>query len=130
MQRISQLLITCLTIGLLSACSSVPDKEWFNLIPENSTFVVVPEQGLNVQDIVTKEYISYLDDLTPTAVQHISGLDAQINSKIEVIALALYPATSIESNFLWIAQSPDSKLNSWASNLYQPSLKITTILKA
>jgi hypothetical protein len=120
MQRIAQLLITCITICLLASCSSVPDKEWFNLIPENSTFVVVPEQGLNVQDIATKEYISYLDDLTPTAVQHISGLGAEINSQITVIALALYPATSLESNFLWIAQTTDSKLSNWAADLYQP----------
>mgnify|MGYP003114132264 FL=1 len=120
MQRIAQLIITSLTICLLAACSSVPDKEWFNLIPENSTFVIAPEQGLNVQDIVTKEYISYLDDLTPTAIQHISGLDAEINSRIQVIALALYPATSLKSNFLWIAQTPDSQLSKWASSLYQP----------
>lgn len=120
MQRLAQLLITCLFITLFTECSSVPDKDWYALIPENTSLVVVPEQGLNVQDIVTKEYVSYLDDLTLTAIQQISGLDVEISNRMKVKALALYPTTSVESNFLWITDFPDRNLSAWATRFYQP----------
>lgn len=120
MQRFSQLLITSLFICLLAACSSSSNKDWSALIPEQSTFVVIPEQGLNVQDIVTKEYASYLDDVTPTAIQQIAGLDVEINNRLQVNAIALYPSTSLHSNFLWIANAPETNLSNWASRFYQP----------
>ncbi|HET8865455.1 MAG TPA: hypothetical protein VFM80_07130 [Gracilimonas sp.] len=120
MQRIIQILITFFIISQFTSCSSVPNKDWFALIPENSTFVIVPEQGLNVQDIVTKEYASYLDDLTPTAIQQSAGLDVDVSNRLQVKALVLNPTTSTTSHILWIAESPAEKLGKWASRFYQP----------
>ncbi|MDR9419511.1 hypothetical protein [Gracilimonas sp.] len=120
MQRFTYFLITFFILTQLISCSSIPNKDWVALIPEQSTFVVVPESGLNVQDIVAKEYASYLDDLTPTGLQQISGLNEEISSLFQVKALALTPATSVYSNILWVAESTDSRINSWAPQFYQP----------
>lgn len=120
MQRLIQILITFFIIGQFTNCSSVPNKDWHALIPENTTLIVVPEQGLNVQDIVTKQYASYLDDLTPSAIQQIAGLDSEVSNRLQVKALALNPTTSVSSNLLWIADSPGENLNSWAERFYQP----------
>ncbi|WP_290878486.1 hypothetical protein [Gracilimonas sp.] len=81
---------------------------------------VVPGEGVNVQDIVTKEYASYLDDLTPSAIQQVAGLDVEVSNRLQVKALALNPTTSTSSNLLWIAESPVEKLEKWASRFYQP----------
>ncbi|WP_428236013.1 hypothetical protein [Gracilimonas sp.] len=120
MQRLFQLLITFFSISLIAACSSAPDNEWFALIPEEATFLVVPEDGLNVQEIITKEYATYLDDLTPSALQQVAGIDAEMDNPLSIKAVALYPATSLHSNFLWITGSPSSDLSQWASRFYQP----------
>ncbi|MEX0845789.1 MAG: hypothetical protein WD022_10930 [Balneolaceae bacterium] len=120
MKRTFQLLITFIVVCFLPACSSNPDKGWFSLIPEKSTVLLVPEEGLNVQDIVTKEYISYLDDLTPSAVQQIAGLDVEVGNRLQIKALALYPTTSLHSNFLWITESFSGNLSSWATRFYLP----------
>ncbi|WP_421773632.1 hypothetical protein [Gracilimonas sp.] len=120
MQRLFQLLITFFSISLLATCSSVPDNEWFALIPEEATFVVVPEDGLNVQDIIAKEYATYLDDLTPSALQQVAGIDTEMDNPLSIKAVALYPATSLHSDFLWITGSPSSNLSQWASRFYQP----------
>lgn len=120
MQRLIQILITFFIISQFTNCSSVPNKDWHALIPENTTLIVVPEQGLNVQDIVTKQYASYLDDLTPSAIQQIAGLDTEVSNRLQVKALALNPTTSVSSSLLWISDSPDQNLSSWAQRFYQP----------
>lgn len=75
---------------------------------------------MNVQDIATKEYAAYLEDLTPSALQQVAGIDAEIENPLTIKAVALYPATSIHSNFLWITDSPNTNLSNWASRFYQP----------
>ncbi|MCH2450301.1 MAG: hypothetical protein MK198_09160 [Gracilimonas sp.] len=120
MQRLIQILITFFIIGQFTNCSSVPNKDWYALIPENTTLIVVPEPGMNVQDIVNKQYASYLDDLTPSAIQQISGLDTEVSNRLQVKALALNPTTSVSSSLLWITDSPDQNLKTWAQRFYQP----------
>lgn len=120
MQRIIHLLISLILLNVINACNNVPEKAWYHLIPEKSSMVIIPDQGLNVQDIVTKEYASYLDDLTSSAIQQVAGIGIQVNTELKLNALALYPATSVESNFIWIAESSNVELESWAKNFYQP----------
>lgn len=120
MQRTVQLFIILLTVTFLASCSSNSNSNWHSLIPDNTTLLIVPETGVNVQDIITKEYISVLDDLSPSAVQQLSGLDAEVNDRLPVLALALYPSTSQHSNFYWVTEAPNVDLDDWAVQFYQP----------
>ncbi len=120
MQRILPLIITCFIAALITSCSSVSDNSWTALIPENTSYIIIPEENLNVQDITTKEYFSYLDDLTPSALQHIPGIDAEITRNLKLKGLALTPSSSLTSHYLWVAETLDQKLGSWASQFYQP----------
>ncbi|HBQ61565.1 MAG TPA: hypothetical protein DD671_18630, partial [Balneolaceae bacterium] len=61
-----------------------------------------------------------LDDLTASSIQQISGLDVEIDNQFQLRALALYPATSTEARFLWVADAPSTNLNKWATRFYQP----------
>lgn len=120
MQRISQLFIISTLILVLTGCSSEADTSWINLIPQKTSVILVPEQGVNVQDLPAKEYASYLDDLTASSIQQISELDIEIENQFQLRALALYPATSTEANFLWIADAHSTDLKKWATRFYQP----------
>lgn len=82
--------------------------------------MMIPEDGTNVQDIFDEEYAPYLDDLTPTALQQLAELDMEAGNQLRVKALALYPTTSQRSNFLWITESPDTRLKDWATDYYEP----------
>ncbi len=119
MQRTVHLVITFLFVFLLAACSSTSHKDWLSLVPENASLLIVPKQDSNVQEIISKEYISYLDELSPTAIQQIAALDAEISRDLHLKGLALYPATSLHSTFLWIAEASGA-LDKWAANFYQP----------
>ena len=120
MQRLTNFLITFFILSFVAACSSLPENEWYKLIPENSTFLVVPDDGVNVQDILTKEYASFLDDMTPSGIQQIAGLGENLDSQLTLKALVLNPVTSTDSELLYIIDFSDRDLNDWASNFYQP----------
>jgi hypothetical protein len=120
MQRIATLIITISVILWINGCSSEADIHWINLLPQNSSVIFVPEQGVNVQDLPAKEYASYLDDLATASIQQISGLSVEIENQFQLIALALYPSTSTESGFLWIADAGGTNLEEWAKRFYQP----------
>lgn len=120
MQRAIQLIITLLTVTFLASCSSNSNKDWHSIIPEETTLLIVPENGTNVQDIITKEYISVLDDLTPSAVQQLSGLNSELSNNLQIKALALYPTTSQYSNLLWFIRAPATNIKDWAPRYYEP----------
>lgn len=119
MQRNIQILISCLSVVLLAACSSFSNQNWPELIPEQASFVIIPEEDVNVQDIAAKPYFSYLDDLTPSSVQQIASLEPEVSSQLKLAALALLPSTSTDSHFLWIAESSSQSLDEWAPHFYQ-----------
>lgn len=81
---------------------------------------MIPEDGTNVQDILTKEYASYLDELSSSAIQLIAGLDVEISAPMKVKGIALNPISSLQSSYLWITEAPAGDLKSWASRFYQP----------
>ncbi|MFP8489346.1 hypothetical protein ACKGJO_09595 [Gracilimonas sp. Q87] len=120
MQRLTKILITFFILSFVSACSTIPTNEWYKLIPENSTFVVVPDEAVNVQDIIAKEYASYLDDMTPSGIQQVAGLGDNLNTQLIIKALVLNPVTSTDSELLYIIDFSDNNLKNWASNYYQP----------
>lgn len=120
MQRTIQILITFIIFCQFTGCSSNSNSSWLALVPENSTFMMIPEDGTNVQDIFGEDYTPYLDDLTPTALQQLAELDMEAGNFLRVKALALYPTTSQRSNFLWITESPDARLKDWVTDYYEP----------
>lgn len=82
--------------------------------------MVVPDENVNVQDIIAKEYASYLDDMTPSGIQQVAGLGENLNTQLMIKALVLNPVTSTESELLYIIDFNGQDLEDWASNFYQP----------
>lgn len=119
MQRTYGLIITFFCIALFQACNPVSKQNWTKLIPEESTFLIVPKEGVDLLNISQTEYASVLDDLTPSALQQVLSVDSAITQVVDLKALALYPATSTESQFLWISES-SQPLENWAPSFYEP----------
>ena len=119
MQRTSLSFITIL-IFFLTACSSVDYQNWMNFIHDETAFVIVAEDGMKINDIADKEYFTYLDDLSPAPIQQLSSLNIDFPAEMNLIALALYPATSTQSHFLWIGEYSDADIDDWAPRFYEP----------
>ena len=80
-QRCISLVITLIFIRLCIGCSSIEEKNWIHLIPEESSFVIIPKSEVNLQNIGTLEYASILDDLTPSAIQKFTPLPVSFFNK-------------------------------------------------
>lgn len=119
MQRTHLLIITFFCIVISWGCSSTQEQSWIKLVPEESTFLIVPKSGVDLTNINQTEYAPILDDLTPTAFQQILDLDPMITSSLNLKALVLYPNESTLSQFLWIAAT-SLELENWASSFYTP----------
>ncbi|MEQ9309188.1 MAG: VCBS repeat-containing protein [Balneolaceae bacterium] len=119
MQRTHSIIITFFCIVILWGCSSVPDQSWIKLVPQESTFLIIPKSGVDLTNINQAEYAAILDDLTPTAFQQVLELDSLVTETLELKALVLYPNESTQSQFLWITKS-DLNLENWASKFYIP----------
>lgn len=95
------------------------ERSWIKLIPEESTFLIIPKTGVELSDISQTEYAPILDDLTPSALQQVLEIDSMITQKLDLKALVLYPAASTVSQFLWISET-DQEIEGWVSDFYEP----------
>ncbi len=119
MQRTLSLFITFFCIVILSGCSSVQEQSWTKLIPEESPIMIIPGKDVTISNISGTDYASILDDLTPTALQHVMSIDSIATDQFDLKALVLYPSRSSESQFIWITQT-NQDLNTWAPRFYEP----------
>ncbi|MBO6522261.1 MAG: VCBS repeat-containing protein [Balneolaceae bacterium] len=119
MQRTHCSIITFFCIVILWGCNAIPERSWVRLIPEESTFLIVPKAGVELSDISQTEYAPILDDLTPTALQQVLEIDSMITQNLDLKALVLYPAASTESQFLWISET-EQEIEEWVSAFYEP----------
>ena len=119
MQRLHYLLITFFIVSFGVSCSSLDYKPWTSLIPENTSFVIIPETGTTVTNISIAEYANILDDLTPSALQQLSAIDKDTLTDIQLQAIALFPSTSTDSHLLWVTKS-GKPIEQWVTNYYEP----------
>jgi len=119
MKRSSGLFITFFCIVLIWGCSSIEQKNWMALIPEESSFIIVPKSDIDLQNIGATEYASILDDLTPSALQQLGALPDSILQNIDLKALVLYPASSTRSQFIWLSRTAEN-LEMIAPGFYEP----------
>ncbi len=118
-QRSLSLIITFFIITIFWGCSSIQEKSWIDLLPEESSFIIVPKADVTLKNLGETEYATILDDLTPTAVQQLGALPDSILQTIDLKALALYPASSTKSQFIWLAETTGN-LDEFAFNFYEP----------
>ncbi len=118
-QRSIGAIITFFFIVSFWGCSSIQERNWIDLIPAESSFIIVPKADINFQNIGTVEYASILDDLTPSAVLQLATLPDSILQNIDLKAMALFPASSTKSEFIWLTET-SGNLDDFAQNYYEP----------
>ncbi|MFY0683771.1 MAG: hypothetical protein JXR20_04400 [Balneola sp.] len=119
MQRVLTLLITTFIVLLVWSCGFVDKKPWTAFVPSESSFLIIPEEGITVTTLSEMEYASTLDDITVSSIQQIESFDSEILSKISLKGIAIFPSKSTESELIWVTES-DISIDSWVENFYQP----------
>jgi hypothetical protein len=118
-QRCVDTFITFFFILLFWGCSSIQERDWTALIPAESSFLIVPNPEVNLNNIGTVEYTSILDDLTPSAIQQLGNLPDSITQYIDLKGMVLFPSSSTKSQLIWLTKT-NQTLNDFAQNFYEP----------
>lgn len=103
---------------LLAGCGSNYTGHWSGFVPESTPFLIVPDEGANLQTVLSAEYIPLFDDITPSAVQLASNLGNENPEELIIDAILLFPDTSNDWQPVWIT-SPASGLLSSLTDRYQ-----------
>ncbi len=119
MQRGLSLLITSFIVLLLAGCSTPSEKEWTALIPNESSFLIIPKQNVTLGNISNTEYAALLDDITTSPTQQIAAFAPQRNSQIDLKGLSIFPSSSTKSDLLWVTES-ENKIEDWITAYYRP----------
>jgi hypothetical protein len=119
MQRVYTLLITTFIFLFFWSCSSLSDQPWTSLIPSESSFLIIPKDGVTLSSISETRYASILDDITSSSSQQVAGFDPEILSKLSLKGVFIFPSKSTESELVWIT-STDEPIDSWVKRFYKP----------
>lgn len=118
MQRLPFALITFFIVLSTLSCSSSKNGHWTRLIPEKTSFVVIPAEQSGFSGFIDTEYTDLLEDLTSGSLQQMLFFEQDGAPAFRLKALAVYPATSTESQIIWIAETSGS-LKKWAEQFYE-----------
>lgn len=113
------LLLLITTFIVLGGCSSPSKQNWTALIPEKSSFLIIPEQDVNLVNIQQTEYAAMLDDITSSSSQQISSFSQKFLSDVKLKAIALYPASSTKSELIWFTEYTED-IETWITTFYKP----------
>lgn len=116
--RIQYTLTGFLLLILLSGCSKPEPESWTDFIPDQSLFVIITDDGTDINRFLQKPYVPVMDDMTPTAMQLVTTVSDQANSAIDLKAVIIYPDGANDWQPVWITEHSPQLYNLLA-NQYQ-----------
>lgn len=119
MQGAYKLLITSFIVILFNACSGVGNQPWTALVPDEASFLIVPQSDVTPFSLPQTEYASLLEDITESSIQQISAFDGDLLRTISLKGVAIHPSTSMTTDLIWITESKQP-IEEWVSQYYQP----------
>jgi len=101
----SRLSVLLLSLFLLTGCFSRSADHWHDLVPDDTPFILVPEQNTTILELLEASYIPLLDDITPSAIQLINRIEEQSGNGVMIEAVLLYTDTANDWQPIWISRS-------------------------
>ncbi len=104
---------------LLAGCGGPSPSHWSEMIPHDTPFVIIPQEGIGLADMMNAEYMPMFDDISPSAIQLVSNLEEYSdNNLLSVQAMLLYPDTANDWQPIWVTKRVDGLLSA-LKNSYQ-----------
>jgi hypothetical protein len=115
--KLSGLLV--FAIIAITSCSSIPDRPWSDAIPENTPFVIIPEQDATLNSVLQSAYTPFLDDITSSANQLMSRVDSTASEPVKLKGIMLYTGADNQLETVWITQATRNFNQRMKNNFYQ-----------
>ncbi len=125
---------TVIVLALFFSACGNSGGSWSTSVPEETTFVILPQNEATVQSAINSEYMPFLEDISAAAVQLVAEIDSNATQSMPLHSILMYPGTDQKMQPIWITQAPDNFLEtvrskyarSFAQNDYE--FEGTTIL--
>lgn len=92
---------------------------WSEFVPDTVPYIIVPEEGTTISEMLNEPYIPLLDDTSPSAIQLVSTLERH-SSSIEIEAMLLFTDTSNNWQPVWITESVSGLMETLSSEYRKP----------
>ncbi len=99
-------------LALTATCDRNPSARWTAAIPASATVVIIPAEHPNLQTLLSRDYVQWLDQLTPARVSDIQAVDFYKMGIKKADAIALIPISATQWAPLWIVSAPVGTLES------------------
>jgi hypothetical protein len=93
-------------LALTAACDRNPSASWTAAIPASATVVIIPAEHPNLQTLLRRDYIQWLDQLTPARVSDVQAVDFFKMGIKKAEAIAIIPISATQWAPLWILSAP------------------------
>lgn len=101
-------------------CGKPGVSHWSEFVSDTTPFVVVPDEGTTINDVLSEPYTPLFDDISPSAIEMISSIRVSEDEppNLPVEAILLYTDTSNDWQPLWISESRGGLIE-YLTNNYQ-----------
>lgn len=96
---------------LPTGCGKVDPGHWIEFTPESTPYLILPEEGTTINQMLEAPYIPLFDDITPSAIQLTGDLRAESASSSPVEAVLLFPDTANDWQPVWITRGANGFLS-------------------
>ncbi|MCC5942292.1 MAG: hypothetical protein JJU37_12200 [Balneolaceae bacterium] len=111
-----------LLVLLFWGCGKPTVDHWSEFVPGSTLFVIVPEAGTSLDEMLSSPIIPLFDDISPSAFQLVSNIQAGTDESLLVEAMFLYPDTSNDWQPAWVTQQKPGLIDYLTGN-YQPEFE-------
>ncbi len=94
------------------SCNNSPEQQhWIKAVPGYSPAVIMHHDSPSVNEVAGSEYLSFIQDLTNSAIQPVVQLEDVAQTELELKAVAAVPTRADTWRPLWIAEAGSGFLN-------------------
>lgn len=97
-------------MALTAACHRSPSEHWTAAIPASATVVIIPADHADIETLLRRDYVQWLDQLTPARVSDIQAVDFLKMGIRKAEAIAIIPISATQWAPLWILSAPVGSL--------------------
>ncbi len=119
-QRSIAYLFFSVLLLLSQACSSIPDKPWQELLPEETVAVYVPKQNGSIRSLLESTTGSFFDDVTASALPILADLEVAAKQILPLHAIAFFPAESDQLQTIWIIENQSGLMDTFRATFARP----------
>jgi len=95
------------------ACDRSSSSTWVDAIPASATVVIIPAEHADIQTLLRRDYVQWLDQLTPARVSDIQAVDFLKMGIKKADAIAIIPISATQWAPLWILAAPIGTLETY-----------------